>query len=83
MLVLVGVIYVFVEPINFSFFSINGWGIDLSYCDAESFALERNQDYSVFFDVAPKYCISDFFGYEGYSISSKGFFPTVVDIILI
>ena len=31
-----------------------------------------------------KYCISDFFvDYDGYSISSKGFLPTVVDIMVI
>ena len=43
-----------------------------------------NQDHSVIFEVAPKYCISDsFVDYEGYSISSKGFLPTVVDIMVI
>ena len=37
----------------------------------------------VVFEIAPKYCILDFFvDYEGYSISSKGFLPTVVDIML-
>ena len=31
-----------------------------------------------------QYCISDsFVDYEGYSISSKGFLPTVVDIVVI
>ena len=39
-----------------------------------------NRD-SVVFDIASKYCISDsFVDYDGYSISSKGFLPTVVDI---
>ena len=34
--------------------------------------------------VALKYCISDsFVDYDGYSISSKGFLPTVVDIMVI
>ena len=28
------------EPFNFSFFGISGWGIDLEYCDIESFALK-------------------------------------------
>ena len=69
------------EPFNFSYFSITGWGIDLDYSDGEWFALETNEDHSVVFDIAPKYCISDsFVDYEGYSISSKGFLPTVVDI---
>ena len=34
---------------------------DLAYCDVEWFALETNRDHSVIFEVAPKYCISDFF----------------------
>ena len=29
------VLQVFIEPFNFSFFSITGWGIDLNYCDIE------------------------------------------------
>ena len=34
--------------------------------------------HSVIFEPAPKYCISDsFVECEGYSISSKGFLPTV------
>ena len=41
-----------------------------------------NRDHSVVFEIAPKYCILDsFVGYEGYSISSNGFLPTVVDIM--
>ena len=57
------------------------WGIDLNYCDIEWFALETNRDHSVIFEIASKYCISDsFVDYDGYSISSKGFLPTVVDI---
>ena len=34
---------------------------DLVYCDVEWFALETNCDHSVIFEIAPKYCISDFF----------------------
>ena len=50
----------------------------------EWFALETNRDHSVVFEIAPKYCISDsFVDYEGYSISSKVFLPTVVDIMVI
>ena len=75
---------VFVEPFNFSLFSITGWGIDLDYCDIEWFALETNRDHSADFETASKYCISDSsVDYEGYSISSKGFLPTVVDILVI
>ena len=72
------------EPFNFSFFSITGWGTDLDYCDIEWFALETNRDHSVFLETAPKDCISDsFVDYDSYSICSKGFFPTVIDIMVI
>ena len=60
------------------------WGIDLDYCDSECFVLEMNRDHSVVFEIASKYCISDCFAdYDGYSISSKGFLPTVIDIMVI
>jgi len=69
---------------NFSFFSITGRGIDLDYCDTEWFALETNRDHSVIFEIACKYCISgSFVDYDGSSISSKGFLPAVVDIMVI
>ena len=58
-------------------------GIDLDYCDIEWFALEMKSDNSVIFRTVPKYCISDsLVDYEGYFISSKGFLPTVVDIMV-
>ena len=69
---------------NFSFFSVTGWDIDLDYCDIEWFALEMNRNHSVIFEIASKYCISDsFVDRDGYSISSEGFLPTVVDIMVI
>ena len=72
------------EPFSFINFSISGCGIDLDYCDIEWFALERNRDHSVIFEIASKYCISDsFVDYDGYSISSKGFLPILVDIMVI
>ena len=50
----------------------------------EWFALEANRDHSVIFEIASKYCISNsFVDYDGYSISSKGSLPTVVDIMVI
>ena len=53
-------------------------------CDTEWFALETNRAHSVVFEIASKYCISDsFVDYDGYSISSKGFLLTVVDIMVI
>ena len=58
--------------------------MDLDYCDIEWFALEMNRGHSVIFEIGHKYCISDsFVDHDGYSISSKGFLPTVVDIIVI
>ena len=66
----------------FSFFSITSWGIDLDYCDIELFALELT--ISVIVDIASKDSILDsFVDYDGYPISSKGFLPTVVDIMVI
>ena len=75
---------VFIEPFNFSFFSITGQGIDLDYCTIEWFALGMNRDYSIVFEIASKYCISDsFVDYDGHSISSEGFLPTVVGVMVI
>ena len=72
------------ESFNFSLFSITSQDVDLDYCDIEWFALEMNRDHSVIFEIASKYCISDSFDdSDGYSISSKGFLPIVVDIVVI
>ena len=58
--------------------------VDLDYCDIEWFASEVNRDHSVIFETVSKYCISDsFVDYDGFSISSKEFLPTIVDIIVI
>ncbi|MCG5651164.1 hypothetical protein L0P53_14625, partial [Holdemanella sp. DFI.5.21] len=59
-------------------------GIGLDYHDIEWFALEMNRHQSVIFEIACKYCILDsFVDYEGYTISSNGFLPKVVDIKVI
>ena len=56
----------------------------MDYFDIEWFALEMNRDHSVVFEIASKYCISDsFVDHGGYPISSKGFLPVVVDIMVI
>ena len=53
------------------------------YYDMEWFALEKNRDYSVVFEIASKYCILDsFVDHDGYSISSKGFLPTVDTMVI-
>ena len=83
MLVLKGLVGLH-RTIQLQLFSITGWGIDLDYRDIERFALETNRDHSVVFEISFKYCISDsFVDHDGYSISSKGFLPTVVDIMVI
>ena len=72
------------STIQLQLFSVTGWGIGLDYCDIEWFALETNRDHSVVFEIVSKYCISDsFVDHNGYSISSKGFLPTVVHIMVI
>ena len=56
----------------------------MDYCDIVWFALEVNRDYSVAFEIASKYCIShSFVDHDGYSISSEGFLPAVVGIMVI
>ena len=72
------------RTVQLHFFSITGWGIDLDNCDIEWFALETNGDHSVVFEIASKCCISDsFVDRDGYSISSEGFLPAVIDIMVI
>ena len=59
-------------------------GHRLGYCNSEWFALEMNRNRSVIFETASKNCILNSpVHYDGYSISSKGFLPTVVDIMVI
>ena len=62
------------------------------YCSGDRLGLLRNwmvclgneQRSSVAFEIASKYCIlGSFVYYDGYSISSKGVLPTVVDIMVI
>ena len=83
MLVLKGLVGLH-RTVQLQLLQITGQGIDLDYRDIEWFALESNRDHSVIFETASKYCISDsFVDHDGYSISSKGFLPTVVDIMVI
>ena len=55
-----------IELVNFSFFSISGWGIDLDYCDVEWFALEKILDHSVIFEIVPNTAFWTLVNYEGY-----------------
>ena len=72
------------RTVQLQLFSVTGLGIGLDYRDIEWFALEMNRDCSVVFEIASSYCISDsFVDHDGYSISSEGFLPAVVDIMVI
>ena len=72
------------RPVQIQLLQLYWWRHRLDYCNTEWFALETNRDHSVIFEIASKYCISDsFVDHYGYSISSKGFLPTVVDIMFI
>ena len=56
----------------------------MDYHDIEGFALEMNRGHSVIFEISSKcYILESFVDYDGYSISSKGFLPTVVDIMVV
>ena len=55
----------------------------MDHRDIEWFAFETNRNHSVIFEIAPKYCILDSsVDYDGYSIFSKVFLPTVIDIVV-
>ena len=83
MLVLKGLVDLH-RTVQLQLLHVTGWGIDLDYHDIEWFALETNRDHSVVFETASKHCILDsLVDYDGYSISSKGFLHTVVDIMVI
>ena len=83
MLVLKGLVGLH-NTVQLQLFSVAGWGINLDNCDIEWFALETNRDHSVVFETASKYCTSDsFVDHDGYSISSEGFLPAVVDVMVI
>ena len=83
MLVLKGLVGLH-KTIQLQFLQRYWLGIDLDNCDIEWFALETKSDHSVIFEIASKYCISDsFVDHDGYSISSEGFLPAVVDIMVI
>ena len=70
--------------IQVQLFQFTDWVIGLNHRDIEWFALETNRDHSVVFETASKYSISDsFVDHDSYSISSEGFLPAVVDVMVI
>ena len=58
-------------------------GIDLDCCDIEWFTLEMDQVPSVILRLHLSTAFWTLVDYESYCISSKGFLPTVVDIMVI
>ena len=83
MLVLKGLVGLH-RPIQLQLLQHYWLGHRLDYYAIEWFALEMNRDHSVIFEIASKYCISySFVDHDGYSISSEGFLPAVVDIMVI
>ena len=72
------------RTIQLQFLQCYWLGIGLDHRDIEWFVLETNRDHSAVFETASKYCIWDsFVDHDDYSISSKGFLPAVVDIMVI
>ena len=72
-----------VNILGISFFSVTGWGIDLDYRDIEWFAWRRTEIILLFLRLHSSTTFWILFDYGGNSISSKGFLPTVVDIMVI
>ena len=64
-------------------FCATGRGIDLDYCDIEWFPLKQTEIILSFLRLYPNTAFWTLVDYDGYSISSKGFLPIVVDIMVI
>ena len=62
-----------------SFFGSSGWGIELDYCDVEC----KQTEIILFLRLRPSTAFLTLVDYEGYSISSMEFLPTVVDKMVI
>jgi len=62
--------------------AFSGWGIDLDFYDAEWFALKTNRDHSVL-RLQLSTAFWTLVDHKGYLITSKGFLPTGVDIMVI
>ena len=75
--------WVFIELFSFSFFVISGWGIELDCCDVEWLPWKWTKVILSFLRLHPSTAFGTLFDYEGYASSSKGFMPTVVDIMVI
>ena len=71
------------RTINFSFFGIIGQGIDLDYVTLNGLPWKRTEIILSFLRLYPSTVFWTLVVYEGYSIPSKGFLPSVVDIVAI
>ena len=74
---------VFIAPVNFRFFSISGWGKDLVTVLLISLLWKQIEIILSFLRLHPSTAFWTLVDYDGDSISSKGFLPTVVDIMVI
>ena len=81
MLVLKGLVGL--HNVNFSFFSVTGWGISLDYRDIKWFAWKQTEMILSFLRLHPSTAFWTPVDHDGYSVSSKGFLSTVVDIMVI
>ena len=61
--------------------NITDRSIDLDCCDIECFALERTEIILSFLRLHPSTAFRTLVDYDGYSISSKGFLCTLVNIM--
>ena len=89
----------FIELFNFSVFSITGWGIDLDYClvhrletvyyfNVELVILnglpwKQTDSILLFLPLHPSTAFWTLVDYDGYCISSKGFFSPVGGVMVI
>ena len=82
MLVLKGLVGLH-RTVNFSFFSVTGWGIDLITVILNGLPWKRTEIILSFLRLHPSTAFRTLVDYDGYSVSSKGFLSTEVDIMVI
>ena len=74
----------FIEQFNFSFFGITGWDIDLDCGDVEWLPWKWTKIILSFLRLHPSTAFQTLLiTMEGHSMSSKGFLPTIVGIMVI
>ena len=71
---------VFIKPFNFSFFSITVWAQTWTTMILNGLPWKRTEIILSFLRLYPSTAFRTLVDYDGYSISSKGFLPTVVDL---